>query len=765
MKKLFTLVALLTMVLGAKAEWKQSYTIDYSTKTGFPFYVMGYVPEWVDGIMTDYGSEFRYATQADLDGTGDAKWKEGESSVGTVMAGTTEYQKVTGAGPYWHQYFIADGIETVTYGKCRVKALVKASEACTINVNLGWGWGAGEQVGASVQIPQADEFQEVEWSYDNVGGASCNLVAQPGTAAAVIEWKSLSVEVWYKEGSRPKEWVEAVNNGDAEKSWEELGLDKVTFKDVENSIKVGAWGKVKGVNTNDDGGSDPFPATIEEEEGNPSNHVFVVHGAAATTEGDASAWDNQFWIMSTKELVPSAQYKVHFRYKASEAANTNTQEHSCQPSDYLHWEAIGDVKFTTEWQNFDATFTVKNASAQTPAYKNIYSIAFNLNAANKNAVDFYFDDLSIQYLKLDEGFFVTGINSANESSEYDYDAAIPFTDEDEDGEYIAIVGEQGNADSYVSEVMVSTVRGDDVQFIANTLGVEGSIKNDPDNWMDFTASSNTKLKLPGLGVWKIYLDTNYSTMAFEMLEGEEKEAVDIVTNTTEMVVNAVERDDLADGTKKEKDPETGEEKTVPDVKEEEGGTGQPWDNQFWIAANRDLKKDEVTVIKFKYKSSVDAKTSTQIHKMGTDNKPCTYMHWGAIGDVNFAAGDWVEFEKEYTVPAEADGMRSIVFNMAEIKGACDYYIKDVQWYLKGDENADGKTYENLINAEGTTNFWVKILTINEGAPYQYGTDPTGIQNVTAKSAKTSTAIYNLAGQRVSNGFKGLVIKDGKKFVK
>ena len=765
MKKLFTLVALLTMVLGAKAEWKQSYTIDYSTKTGFPFYVMGYVPEWVDGIMTDYGSEFRYATQADLDGTGDAKWKEGESSVGTVMAGTTEYQKVTGAGPYWHQYFIADGIETVTYGKCRVKALVKASEACTINVNLGWGWGAGEQVGASVQIPQSDEFQEVEWSYDNVGGASCNLVAQPGTAAAVIEWKSLSVEVWYKEGSRPKEWVEAVNNGDAEKSWEELGLDKVTFKDVENSIKVGAWGKVKGVNTNDDGGSDPFPATIEEEEGNPSNHVFVVHGAAATTEGDASAWDNQFWIMSTKELVPSAQYKVHFRYKASEAANTNTQEHSCQPSDYLHWEAIGDVKFTTEWQNFDATFTVKNASAQTPAYKNIYSIAFNLNAANKNAVDFYFDDLSIQYLKLDEGFFVTGINSANESSEYDYDAAIPFTDEDEDGEYIAIVGEQGNADSYVSEVMVSTVRGDDVQFIANTLGVEGSIKNDPDNWMDFTASSNTKLKLPGLGVWKIYLDTNYSTMAFEMLEGEEKEAVDIVTNTTEMVVNAVERDDLADGTKKEKDPETGEEKTVPDVKEEEGGTGQPWDNQFWIAANRDLKKDEVTVIKFKYKSSVDAKTSTQIHKMGTDNKPCTYMHWGAIGDVNFAAGDWVEFEKEYTVPAEADGMRSIVFNMAEIKGACDYYIKDVQWYLKGDENADGKTYENLINAEGTTNFWVKILTINEGAPYQYGTDPTGIQNVTAKSAKTSTAIYNLAGQRVSNGFKGLVIKDGKKFVK
>ena len=309
MKKLFTLVALLAMVLGANAEWKESYKIDYSTHTGFPFYVMGYVPEWVDGIMTDYGSEYRYETQANLDGDGDNKWKDGESSVGTVSTeGGTEYQKVTGANPYWHQYFIADGVTTPQFGKCRVKALVKASEACTINVNLGWGWGNGEQASASVQIPQSDEFQEVEWSYNNIGGASCNLVAQPGTAAAVIEWKSLTVEVWEKEGGRPKEWVEAVVNGDAEKTWAELGTDKVDFKDTENTINVGAWAKVKGENLNGDGGWDPFPATIEEDADKPGNHVFVVHGAAADTEGDASAWDNQFWIMSEKELTVGAKF-------------------------------------------------------------------------------------------------------------------------------------------------------------------------------------------------------------------------------------------------------------------------------------------------------------------------------------------------------------------------------------------------------------------------------------------------------------------------
>jgi hypothetical protein len=146
--------------------------------------------------------------------------------------------------------------------------------------------------------------------------------------------------------------------------------------------------------------------------------------------------------------------------------------------------------------------------------------------------------------------------------------------------------------------------------------------------------------------------------------------------------------------------------------------------------------------------------------MGDDGKPCTYMHWAAIGDVNFQAGDWQDFTTTFKVAADADGMRSITFNMAEIKAACDYYIKDVQWYLKDETLEEGKTYENLIDATGAKNFYVK-----EGA----GTNPhefegsTGITNI-EKNVKTSSAIYNIAGQRVSKDFKGLVVKDGKKML-
>ena len=104
-------------------------------------------------------------------------------------------------------------------------------------------------------------------------------------------------------------------------------------------------------------------------------------------------------------------------------------------------------------------------------------------------------------------------------------------------------------------------------------------------------------------------------------------------------------------------------------------------------------------------------------------------------------------------------MRSIAFNLSEIKEACDYTIKNVKWYLKND--TEGKTLENLIDATGTENFWIKI---DKSAPYKYGTDPSGIINVKEDAVKNNGAIYNLAGQRVSKDYKGIVVKNGKKYI-
>ena len=721
MKKLFTLVALLAMFLGANAQggkWVEIYSQDYSTYNEFPFYVMGYAPSFDGTAMVDAPTTQQLWRGNESDFPGE------EACSGTVtIAGTDFYVQEKGSD-LWRQYFMADGIGTKLDGKYKVVAQVRATNAVSVKINMGWGWGNGEQASTTVSIPGATEFQEVEWEYTGINGTSCNLVAQPGTIAETIEWQSLKVYEWQKEGTRPKEWLEDITNGDAETPWGDLANTK--FDDQENNFKVCAWSKERMVNPNDKGGWDPFPATIEVDPDNDANHVFVCHGQAAVTEGDAAAWDNQFWIQSKHAWKAGTTLKIKFRYKASKEIETETQIHKQNPSDYLIWHAIGNITFKEEWQTFEKDMVMGDDM------NGGWSIAFNLNAKDKDAVDFYFDDLSWQYLKLDEGYFVSGINATTTTSYDNLDNAIQFTDNN--GMLEAVVGTEGDATSYVDQVMISTTRGDDQAFKGATLKPTGKIHNDADAWMEFVASNNAKLDLPGLGVWKIYIDLEYNSMAFEMLEGTEyaeKEPVEIVTNPSVLVVNALERQPTA--TEQPADPEAGIE----------AGTGQPWDNQFFIKANRVLKTDEVTVIEFDYVASQEAKSTTQCHAL-----PGEYRG-GGMGEVNFTTEEQ-HFIGEFKVPShEKADIQTMVFNLAEIKDACQYTFKNIKWYLKSDQ--EGMTDENLIDAEGTANFsWIVV-------------GGTGIENVT-KNVKSSNVTYNLAGQRVSKDFKGIVIKNGQKFM-
>ena len=734
MKKLFTLVALLAMVLGANAKWGDTpiYTIDYSTYQGFPFYVMGYVPEFDNGCMTDFGAGFGYKTDAEMEDF------TGGTEVGTVTTqGGAVYHKVQLDAPAWHQYFIADGISTKIDGKYKVVAKVKASAACTININMGWSWQEDPK-SASVSIPDGADFQEVTWEYEGIGGASCNLVAQPGGSTETIEWLSLEVYQWEKEGGRVPEWLEDIENGNAETPWT-AEQAAIAYNDMEKNFTICAWSKEKGHNMNEEGtGWNPFVAPIVVDPLDENNHAFLCDGQPATTEGDASAWDNQFWIQSKHAWKSGLTMKIKFRYMASQDVTCNTQFHKQTPSDYLIWHSIGDVTFSQAWQTFDKDMSIGDDMAGG------WSIAFNLNSSVKDAVKFYFDDLSWKYLKLDEGFFLAGINQTKTKDYDDLDNAIPF-EATSATDFEATIGTKGDANTYVDQLMVSTTRGDDAAFKGATLMPSGKIHNDAEEWLDYVQSANKRLDVPGLGVWTVYIDTKYNAMAFEMLEGtpyDEQEPVAVYTYADEITVNGLERE------------YTEAEAEAAGIEKPEN-PGQPWDNQFFIVADRVVKAGEATTIKFQYKATVAGATSgTQSH-----GEPGGYIHWAAIGSLTFEE-EWQDFENDFTIPAECDGsegkqFKSIAFNLAEIKGACDYSFRNVQWYLKDASLEEGLTYENLIS--GSTNFYKK-----EGA----GTAPyTGITNVTAKNAKVSTATYNIAGQRVNKDYKGLVVKDGKKIVR
>ena len=702
MKKLFTLVALLAMFMGAKAELIEDKFIDFSTVTEIPRFGWG-------------GSEAAFARLS-------------------LQDGCLHFASTEATDPSWEcQWFPIGGVDVEIGQTYTMTLMMKGDHAANMSaVSFGGLANYG-----NLAIPT--DWSEVTVVYENVTGTDGNVLFQCGDYVGTwdIKWIRITHE---GKKERPVEWVELLNNGDAEKSWESLGLADVAFDDMENNMNVCFWTKEKGVNEHN-----PHPAEIVElPEG---GHAFICRATLADTEGDPAAWDNQIWIQSPRAWKTGEQYKLSFRYKASEAVKTNTQVHHQMPSDYLYWQAIGDIDFTTEWKTYEETVTVPGDA------NGMWSVAFNLNPNVKTPVDFYVDDISWSEMKLDHGYFIASTNTESGLVDYDYDNATEFeyVEDGEDSYWIATVGTEGNSDSYVNEVQISTVRGNDRQFKANTLKVKKAVKNE--TWMDYEEGSQAKIKLPSQGVWTVLLDPSEGVVAFAWVEGDTpKDPIDITPNATEVVVKGAERD------------WRGLNEDGSQIEEGGVGEGQAWDNQFWIFANRTIKADEEVVIEFDYMASREAKTTTQIHGLIDNNgkEETAYLHWQAIGDVNFTT-EWQHFSKEMKWPA--DGAKTtttindeeftvtnhgIAFNMAEIKEACDYTIKNVVFRL-ADET------ESLIDMEGDNNFWIKVGAGT--APY-----PVAIEAVTSVNKATTKAMYNLAGQRVSKDYKGIAIKNGQKFI-
>ena len=731
MKKLLTLFALMACFLGVKADEVVDVEIDYTTVTS---------DSWNGGWRSDAAAE--------------------------------RVSVVPGEGIYFHSEEATDPYYDVQFQLPGVPASSLSDAAYTITIKIKGnveqdirGFFSGSDNPGNIPVTKDEQTLTFTGCMNN---PDAQYFANSGAVLIqcgdyVGDWTISYIKITHEErgNQRPVTWQEWLTNdgksivpdvateskwmGDAEfGQWPDWALQKDGDINAnwrgDRAPEICAWSLTMGTNFDDQAGdisSDsprarPYPTDIEPEEGNESNHVFAVHvDQIDVIDDDASvAWSNQFWIQAPRAFKTGETVRIKFKYKAQHACSAGTQWHQKNPSIYLFWQAVGDVNFTEEWQEFEWKGSIP-ADAN-----NTWSLAFNLcsDATNGRTPNvFYFDDLSWETMVLDEGFFVASSNTTS-GIEYDLDNAIEFQPSDEDGVLVATVGKAGNKDSWVNEIMISTVRGHDASFKSATLKPSGSYIGE-DNWGDYTEGSNAKIKLPAAGVWTIYLAIEDRQINIIQEEGDEyAEPVEIVANPTEVTLNGVERDWLtADNN--------------GDPREEQIGEGNTWDNQFFIKANRALSAGEVTVIEFDYVAAKDAKSTTQCQ-----GEPGQYMHWNAIGDVNFTTEEQ-HFNKTFTVPSEADGMQSISFDMAVIKEANDYTIKNVIWKLE-----DGT--ESLINQTGGENFWLKISAGT--APYQF--EETAINGVVVNNKKSSAATYNLAGQRVAKTYKGIVVKDGKKYI-
>ncbi|MGN1375154.1 MAG: pectate lyase [Prevotella sp.] len=138
--------------------------------------------------------------------------------------------------------------------------------------------------------------------------------------------------------------------------------------------------------------------------------------------------------------------------------------------------------------------------------------------------------------------------------------------------------------------------------------------------------------------------------------------------------------------------------------------------------------------------------------------------------------DGIKYSRDiqYTINLPSDiVIKEVVFTGYDNYADADAYLSELngQEFLAIDyvfPMKDGNVYQlttQKVQTEAIGSFTftpsgqqvVWTITLN-------GAKTTGVYGVMADKVQTNTALYNIAGQKVNSNYKGLVIKDGKKFV-
>ena len=678
MKKLFTVVALLTCFMGANAKTVVDAEVIFSEQTEIRYYGWG---------ASDSARERL-----------------------SLQDGCLHFENAAAIDPSWDcQFHPIGGVNAEVGVVYTLHFKIKGDHEGNVSM-LGFG-----------QTPYGAFKITTEWvegtvDYECTDAGGGNILMQCGDYVGTWDIEYLRITHEEAEEEKPIQWENILTNGDASSDWDV----EMKAGEAEGWENVCAWSKEWGylmedkIIENGQEASDaefiprPHPSFIEEgvfvshaKEVTPIIHftMDVDYGWAKYASGDQAphnTWQNQFWINYPRAMKSGEQLKISFDYKASlDGITVTTQDHKNTPGDYLGGGTVGSLTFGTEWKHFEKEISAADG---------VHSLAFNITGEDENwkkNIDFFFDNIQVCTMVLDHGYFVASTDIEDGDPEYKFSTAGELVYDEEEDAYIGTVGEVGKEDTWVNQIMISTVRGNSKAFKAATLKTSnGKIEND--EWAAVTSASNGKIDLPARGVYTVQIgieEDGTIMLKCTQVEGEEivvKEKIDVYPNESVVILKGMARDDFSDMVNGQ-----------PQQREEEGGAGESWDNQFFILANRTLNAGEETVIEFDYVCNLEeARTTTQFH-----GNPGAYMHWQAIGDVTFTSTEQ-HFSQTFTVPAEADGMQSIAFNMAEIQGACDYTIKNVVWKLSDDT-------ETLINMEGVENFYVKEGVGTE--PHVFGT--------------------------------------------
>lgn len=269
-------------------------------------------------------------------------------------------------------------------------------------------WDSQLYIQSKYDIPEGTNFRISFW-YKCTDFRSINteLHAMPGeylawgvlgTLEASTEWKQFSYE-----GEVLKTW-------DDDKDFKTIVLSLSTETDAATFYIDNVVFEVKTVNHDDSNDNLEWIPLIGKADGSErSENILAINPSyfdyadiiddpergsvykADIYSDPTNSWDCQMFIKANEFIPEGKTIHISFMYKCTDTRSIETQAHA-NPTYYNHWQCLGMLEATTEWQKFSAEATVAPEWAQGEGFM---TIAFNLSTTEK-AATFFLDDVVFQ---------------------------------------------------------------------------------------------------------------------------------------------------------------------------------------------------------------------------------------------------------------------------------------------------------------------------------------------------------------------------------
>lgn len=349
-KSLVTLLLLCVAGSLSAQSLKVLYEQDFSKLTDYPYYWMG------DREGDDPKQPFFCNGTAVV-----------ELTDGALRIANNEVQ----ANNYDLQPFVLDWFNLNQDEEYVIRVWLKAEMDGYANLTIGT-WGTSGS--STLEFKQSDDF--VMYSVNHTAaltetGNTAHILWQMGSTIGAVYIQKIQILQMGEDKpvlSTWGTWKPLINNSDME------GDDVSSF-----------FAKI------DRDGTDPVPnAVISDGVGYDGSRGIMVAATAKVEE----AWDNQFWFRFNEPLEANTQYRVKFDYKADLSGDVATQAHAA-PGDYIHYELLGNISFTGDWQTYEKNdLKVTSSQAKNSNGSKYQSVAFNLNDI-ADANNYYFDNIYV----------------------------------------------------------------------------------------------------------------------------------------------------------------------------------------------------------------------------------------------------------------------------------------------------------------------------------------------------------------------------------